>query len=608
MTSGADHPAAWPATVRPAYGQHVLLVWLGLCVLSLVINASSLAATNFPDLDDMLRLLQVRDWIAGQSWFDVHQYRIDPPGGAAMHWSRLIDPPIAAVILLLRPLIGQHLAELAALAMIPLLTLGCAIALVARIARQFYGARIGIFACLVLALAVPVMHQLRPMRIDHHGWQIVLALIALNAAFAESPRRGGTIAGLALAMWLAISIEGLPLAAAFMGLFALRWLRDWREHAWLVHGVTALTAGSAALWLAAHRPAELWLPYCDVITGVHLAVFAAGASGCWLATRLRQPRLWQQLAALTLVALVGLAMLVTLAPQCARGDAFAALDPVVRQFWLMRVYEGLPLWVQSPADAAQVVALPALALLALFLAWRRSTEQRRIWTDYAILVLAALSVAILVERASAVAAAFAAPAAAMLVRGWLDHARSIASPARRIGLMLAALTALVPAIPVRALMVLAAPQQAALERQVERNALCALPDNLGGLNALAPANFLAPLDTGPALLYASHHRILASGHHRASAAMRDVIDAFRGSAEQARTIVARRRIDYVAFCPGLSEPMLYEADAPDGFMAQLQANRVPAWLTPVPLKGINGLQIYRVRQPGRNSSASPFMQ
>lgn len=605
---GTDQPTAWTGPATPTFGRQVLLVWLGLCILSLAVNATSIAAIRFPDPDDLLRLLQVRDWIAGQSWFDVHQYRIDPPAGAAMHWSRLVDLPIATVILLLRPLLGQHLAELAVLAVIPLLTLGCAIALVARLARQFYGARIGIFACLVLALAVPAMHQLRPMRIDHHGWQIVLALVALNAAFAESPRRGGTIAGLALAIWLAISIEGLPLATAFMGLFALRWLRDWREHAWLVHGMAALAGGSSALWLAAHRPAELWLPYCDVITGAHLAVFTVGASGCWLATRLRQPRLWQQLAALALLAGAGFAALVTLAPQCARGDAFAALDPVVRQFWLMRVYEGLPLWDQSPADAARVVALPALALLALFLAWRRSTDRRRIWADYAILVLAALAVAILVERASAVAVAFAAPAAAMLVRGWLDQARSIASPAGRIGLMLAALTALVPAIPVRALMVLAAPQQAALERQVERNARCALPDNLGGLNALAPANFLAPLDTGPALLYASHHRILASGHHRASAAMRDVIDAFRGSAEQARTIVARRGIDYVAFCPGLSEPMLYQADAPDGFMAQLLANRVPDWLTPVPLKGINGLQLYRVRQPGRNSSASPFMQ
>lgn len=217
-------PVPHPEPADPAFRRKTLLVWLGLCLLTLIVNAKSIAEIRFPDPDDLLRLLQVRDWIGGQSWFDVHQYRIDLPAGAAMHWTRLIDPPIAVMILALRPFLGQHLAELAALTLVPLLTLGCVVALVARLARRMFGAEVGLFACLVLAISVPVLHQLRPLRIDHHGWQIVMALIALNSAFATNPRKGGTVAGLALAFWLTISIEGLPLAAAFMGLFALRWL------------------------------------------------------------------------------------------------------------------------------------------------------------------------------------------------------------------------------------------------------------------------------------------------------------------------------------------------------------------------------------------------
>ena len=38
--------------------------------------------------------------------------------------------------------------------------------------------------CLATAMAVPVIMQLRPMRIDHHGWQVVLALVALNGLAA----------------------------------------------------------------------------------------------------------------------------------------------------------------------------------------------------------------------------------------------------------------------------------------------------------------------------------------------------------------------------------------------------------------------------------------
>ena len=49
------------------------------------------------------------DFLAGQSWFDVTQYRSNPPIGAPMHWSRLVDVPIAGLILLLAPFVGKVL-------------------------------------------------------------------------------------------------------------------------------------------------------------------------------------------------------------------------------------------------------------------------------------------------------------------------------------------------------------------------------------------------------------------------------------------------------------------------------------------------------------------
>jgi hypothetical protein len=161
--------------------------------------------------------------------------------------------------------------------------------------------------------------------------------------------------------------------------------------------------------------------------------------------------------------------------------------------------------------------------------------------------------------------------------------------------MVAALVALVPAIPIQAVKALFTPQRQALERQVRQNAKCELAKNLGGMNSLPPADILSTLDTGPSLLYASHHRIVASGHHRSSAAMRDVIDAFRGTPDQARAIAIRRGIEYVAYCPGLFEPMNYERDAPDGFLARLERGEVPDWLEPVNIQRVKGLRVYRVR-------------
>src|SRR3546814_6592385 len=57
----------------------ILLIWL-LCALALLFQSRVMIAIfDFRDPDDALRLVEVRDWMAGQNWFDFTQYRINPP-------------------------------------------------------------------------------------------------------------------------------------------------------------------------------------------------------------------------------------------------------------------------------------------------------------------------------------------------------------------------------------------------------------------------------------------------------------------------------------------------------------------------------------------------
>ena len=67
-----------------------------------------------PDPDDSMRLVEVRDFLNGQSWFDLRQYRLGLDGGTLMHWSRLIDLPIAALIAFFRLFLSPEAAEAAA--------------------------------------------------------------------------------------------------------------------------------------------------------------------------------------------------------------------------------------------------------------------------------------------------------------------------------------------------------------------------------------------------------------------------------------------------------------------------------------------------------------
>lgn len=583
---------------RPAFTPELLvrvaLAWLMISALLIVTNLSAILAYQFPDPDDTLRLLQVRDLLAGQAWFDLTQHRIDAVhGGVTMHWSRLVDLPIAAVVLALRWLIGQGAAETAALIFVPLATMAVALLLAGRIAWRLIGEEAAGFACLAMALSVPVIEQMRPMRIDHHGWQIVCALAVMNALMARRPYLGGWIAGLAMAAWLSISIEGLPLAAAICGVTALRWLRDRHDRDWFVGTMQGLAVGSAALFAATRGFADL-AQHCDAISPAHLGAFALGALATSGLARLEPLPRFAQVTGLGLIAALGAVTLVSFAPSCTTG-AFSQLDPLVDTFWYRAVAEGLPVWQQPAKVVLQVVIPPLVALAACVrLAGRNPGWLRRWWQDYALILGAAFLVSLFVVRAGAVAGALAAVPLGWLVREWLRSARNLRQPGRRALMMAAMGLALLPAMPLT-LFAMARPARAASGEIVQRVSACRVDLGATAFHRLPAGEILAPLDIGPQLLFATDRAVIATGHHRGAAAMRTTIATFIGPAEAAHATLVARGTRYVAVCPDLVEPRRYAAAAPQGLMAGLLAGRAPGWLEPVVIPNDSGLRVWRVQ-------------
>ena len=99
----------------------MLLAWLGFCAWFIFKKWIDIRYFGLGDTDDNMRIMQVRALLNGQGWFDLRQYRLNPPFGANIHWSRLVDLPIAGLILALRPLLGGAGAERWAVAIAPLL-------------------------------------------------------------------------------------------------------------------------------------------------------------------------------------------------------------------------------------------------------------------------------------------------------------------------------------------------------------------------------------------------------------------------------------------------------------------------------------------------------
>src|SRR5690606_13199025 len=141
----------------------------------------------------------VRALLDGQGWYDLRQYRLNPPAGADIHWSRLVDLPIAGLKLLFMPLFGGRIAEQIAVAVAPLLPMLVAMLALAAAVRRLLGRGAFLLAMLLIACAGSARGMWVPLRIDHHGWQLAMHAIAVMALTDPRRARGGVILGLATA-------------------------------------------------------------------------------------------------------------------------------------------------------------------------------------------------------------------------------------------------------------------------------------------------------------------------------------------------------------------------------------------------------------------------
>ena len=572
----------------------VFLAWLAVCAILTLSALSRILVGQFPDPDDVLRLVQVRDLVNGQGWFDPVQYRIDPLGGTPMHWSRLVDLPLYLVIAGLTPLIGQGAAESVAIILLPLLTFGIAAAAMARLAWRLLGTNAAIFTVLACGFLPALLFQFQPQRIDHHGWQIASVAIALWATGWRSATGGGAVAGLAMAFGFSVSLEVLPMAAAFAGILFLRWWRDPANRHWLASYMVALSLGLSIFYATTRGLSPI--QYCDAIGPAHLGFFAVAATGTLVVSRSKPLGQLALLMSFGVVGALALGSFALASPSCL-ATPFASLDSVVDRLWYRLVLEGQPLFAQKAATFIPAVIQLVAAVAATFVLRRQAEEWKRDWWgDYLLLLLASIGLSLLVARSLAFASIIASLPLGWLAATLLEKLRNSRAPQARFGVAVAFILLLAPMTPVT-LGARIAQTNSATERAqpAVSSGKCLIRDEASRLNRLPAGTIFGPLDLGPTILLQSHHSVVATGHHRAETAMADVITAFTSNPVQARALVAKHHADYMVLCANLSEANVYAHEAPQGLMAHLQAGQFPAWLEPVDLGGSNDFLVFRVK-------------
>jgi len=580
----------------PAVERHyrlwLLLVWLVSAAAMIAVSWGAIATWRFPDPDDAMRLAQVRDWMAGQSWFDVSQHRMNLPAGLSMHWSRWLDVPLAALITLFKPLIGQRAGETVAMAVVPMITLGATQALVAEIARRRAGAAAGLLAAACCMLSIGAWYAMRPLRIDHHGWQIVAGLGLVLTLLSRRDWRGGVLAGFCAALWVHISLEGLAFTAGAAAWLGLRWIFAPTDRYRLPAFLGALTAAEVALYLSVHGFGLIGQTFCDQLSPVHLAALAvatllAGAA-TWFSPRSLPVRGGLMAVAVSLCG----ALYRLWAPQCAAGP-FATLGPLGYSLWYRNVPEGVPLWHLSPDLALLWGLFPWIGLLGSVIACLRPSPRRAEALDYAVLLAVATAIGMYVTRASAFANLLAIPGAVTLILIIIVRTENWPMIARVLG-RTGAILLLCPDGAGIAAMLASHHAPAGGAPVVKSDPRCGLPDSLRPLDRLPSATILAPLDLGPSLLIGTHQAAVTGPYHRDPAALEDVLGFFTFTAGNAHAVALRRRASYVAFCANDGEMAAMAKSAPNGLAAALLHDRVPVWLTPLSLPDTADLKIYRI--------------
>ena len=571
----------------------IVLTWAIVSAVLIGVFANDIMSGEYHGPDDALRMVQVRDLLAGQGWYDLHQYRMTPPEGTLMHWSRLVDIPIAAFVLLFSLFLHPAPAESAAMVAVPLLVLLLTMLVIGRLSWRLFDRKTAVLVCLVLMMMPMIVVQFRPLRIDHHSWQILTIGLAVWALSWRKPAQGGAAAGLAMAVGLMISLEVIFMSAAFALVLFLRWLRDQSARWWLVSYLQALALGMVVLFVATRGWADI-AQHCDVISPAHLGFFVIVALGAGaLAVPAAIPRI-PLIVGLGVSGLAGLAFIGSFAPEC-MAPPFAGLDPLVREFWYLNVSEGRPFWHAPTLTAIAAVVQPLIAIaVALYLAGNSRAWTREWWFEYALLLGIAYIAGLMTFRSIAFASILAALPIGWFLMRLLERWRAHKTLLPKLGLAVIIYITLLPAFPVILYNMLVKPQAEDEIVAISRSS-CELRQNAVLLNQLPAGTAFAPLDLGPVLLYKTHHSVVASGHHRAEMAMRDVIDGFISSPDRARQYIEDYGADYVFACTDLQEPQNYLDRGGDETMTGLLLNgNSPEWLEEVELGGPDTLRAWRV--------------
>jgi hypothetical protein len=587
----------------------VLVASFGAAMLQLVLWL--LYATDYVgvDPDDAMRLVEVRDYLAGQSWFDLNQYRLGPDGGTLMHWSRLIDWPIARLINLYGLFLGPQQAEAAAVVTWPLLLLLPLLA-ASSLASYRLGSKSGMLIGLVLSLVFLVaVVRFRPGAIDHHNVQLIL--VTFVAAMLLDPlARASNYAAAAIAGALALAIGAettLHVAVAAMTV-ALLWALNGERYRRAAIGFGIAFAVSTGAIFFATTPARLWSSVtCDTLSLGYLVLASAGGAllaGSAFALTGRSPAVRFGSLAVTGVVLLLIAAMVS--PECLQSP-LSNLDPLLKSHWISSIGEAQSIMAIMDIEPANIGTFYAVGIIGAAVCLMRIMRGEQVIPHAVLLGLIATSWAVSAVQVRGML--FANFLAFIPLSALVADLRSLylarRNDARAVTAFLLSALFSVPSVwtvvgvlaadPINALAGVTA--NTADNAKNERvKIVCITAKSGGDLAALPPGRVLASFNEGPALLRYTPHSVLGANYHRNQRGMVAALQIGMAKPDLALTKLEAQNIRYILICDDDAMAERIAKEYPAGLYAALLKHDVPGYLEELPVAKSAGLRVYEMIQ------------
>ncbi len=544
---------------------------------------------NVPDTDDAMRILQVRDWLNGQGFYDLYNHRLNPPNGGDMHWSRIGDLPLALFQIILTPIFGQETGAKLAIFITPPI-LGIVFMFLAfKAAYALFESKISAYLMISFCfVSAGIISFFIAGRVDHHSLQLISLLIIIYGILKDT-KASINIASFGIALSLCIGFENLPIIGVTIGFIAFKWLFIANKEncsifcKWLI--IYCLIA------LLINNPIDkIWIAKNDALSIAQVLPIIIGALGLGLSAKLLSGK--SLLIRFFALLCVGILILGTAWQfEVLRLPIYYQTEPLLHQLWLNNVSEVIPLIKKDIEIILSYGLFPIIASIFAIIKLIKVRNEQKQFAKWVYICLCLISSTLLIffyqSRLSGIAAVFAALTAAAII------AETYKTQTLQKTILIAAiLNSFTPSLLVLLQKTIAPSQKPTITEQTKALADCNNHSAFSHLRNVPIGKILAPIDLGPRTLLNTGHSVLAAPYHR-NQGNSLAYKIFMADKKTAYDLIIENKIEYIAYCKQSAEIPDIIKYTPNGLMNDL-INQKPLYLEKITKPKNSDIEFFRV--------------